>query len=91
MITKELITKLANEHLEGSPLSLVRVKVTKENDISIFITRRGGSVGIEDCVELSRYVESRLDRDKEDFSLMVSSAGKAGSRDEDEEDEAAEI
>ena len=29
----------------------------------------------EDCVELSRYIESRLDRDKEDYELEVGSAG----------------
>ncbi len=52
----------------------------------VFITREGGSVCIDDCVELSRYIESRLDRDKEDFSLTVSSTGvRPKSQDEDEE------
>ncbi len=30
---------------------------------------------IDDCVELSRFIEERLDRDEEDFELEVGSAG----------------
>ena len=33
------------------------------------------SVTINDCVELSRHIESNLDRENEDFELNVSSAG----------------
>ena len=32
-------------------------------------------VWIEDCVELSRYIESRLNREDEDYELEVGSAG----------------
>jgi ribosome maturation factor RimP len=32
-------------------------------------------VWIDDCVELSKYIESRLDRDEEDYELEVGSAG----------------
>ena len=74
MILKQTIEKIAQEHLQGTALSLVEVTVSEENDIEIIITREGG-VSIDDCVELSRFIESKLDRDKEDFSLMVGSAG----------------
>lgn len=63
------------EHIAGTGLSLVEVTVSDDNDIEITITRDGGGVSIDDCVDLSRHVESKLDRDKEDFSLTVSSAG----------------
>ena len=76
MIDKELITQIAQEHLAETDLTLVKVSNNKENNIKVFITREGGSVCIDDCVELSRYIESRLDRDLEDFSLMVSSSGE---------------
>ena len=67
---------MVREHLEGTVLSLVETNVSEENDIEIVITRQDGEgVAIDDCVELSRFVESRLDRDKEDFSLTVASAG----------------
>jgi len=71
---KQTIEKIAQEHLQGTALSLVEVTVSEENDIEVIITREGG-VSIDDCVELSRFIESKLDRDKEDFSLMVGSAG----------------
>ena len=38
------------------------------------ITRDDAGVTIDDCVALSRHIESKLDRDKEDFSLTVGSA-----------------
>ena len=75
MILKQTIEALAQEHLQGTPLTLVEVTVSQDNDIEVIITREGGGVSIDDCVALSRFIESRLDRDKEDFSLMVGSAG----------------
>ena len=75
MISKQTIEAIAQEHLQGTELTLVEVSVSEENDIEVIITREGGGVSIDDCVALSRYIESKLDRDKEDFSLMVGSAG----------------
>lgn len=74
MIQKQTIEKIAQEYLQGTELSLVEVTVSEENDIEVIITRESG-VAIDDCVALSRHIESKLDRDKEDFSLMVGSAG----------------
>ena len=74
MIQKQTIEALAQEHLQGTDLSLVEVSVSEDNDIEVIVTRESG-VSIDDCVALSRYIESKLDRDKEDFSLMVGSAG----------------
>ena len=75
MILKQTIEALAQAHLQGTELTLVEVTVSPDNDIEVIITREGGGVSIDDCVALSRYIESKLDRDKEDFSLMVGSAG----------------
>ena len=75
MIAKEIIEQIVRDYCADKDLSLVKASNNKENNIKIFITREGGSVSIDDCVDVSRYVESRLDRDVEDFSLMVSSAG----------------
>ena len=75
MIQKQTIEKIAQEHLQGTELTLVDVTVSEDNDIEVIITREGGGVSIDDCVALSRFIESKLDRDKEDFSLMVGSAG----------------
>lgn len=50
------------------------VKIGAANQISVFIDGDNG-VTIADCVELSRHIEKNIDRDKEDFSLDVSSHG----------------
>ena len=83
MIEKSLIEAIANDYLAATDLKLVRVKVSKENDITVYIHRSGAGVCIDDCVALSRHIEGKLDRDKEDFSLTVSSAG-TGYKDEEE-------
>ena len=75
MIPKQTIEALAQEQLRGTGLFLAEVSVSQDNEIEVIIGREGGGVSIDDCVALSRFIESRLDRDKEDFSLMVASAG----------------
>lgn len=72
MITKEQITELANQKIEGTSLFLVDVKVKSGNKIEVFVDGDNG-IGINDCVAISRHIEGRLDREKEDFSLEVSS------------------
>lgn len=86
MIQKEFIEAIVQEYLEGTYLTLVKVKVSKDNDIDVEITREDAGVTIDDCADLSRYIETRLDRDKEDFSLIVGSARrKKIGKDEDDE------
>ncbi len=74
MIEKNLLTDLVEEYLKGSPNYLVDLSVGADNVILIEIDNDQG-VDIDDCVALSRYLESKLDRDKEDFELTVTSAG----------------
>lgn len=74
MIDKEFLTIHANEFLLGSANYLVDVKINPGNVITIEIDNDEG-VNIEDCVQLSRYIESKLDRDEEDFELTVGSVG----------------
>ena len=74
MIEKSKITDIVNEWLEGKDYFLVDVTVSPDNEIVVEIDHADG-VWIEDCVELSRYIESKLDRDEEDFGLEVGSAG----------------
>ena len=74
MIEKIKILEIVSEALEGSDKFLVNLKITPDNRIYIDIDGDNG-VTIDDCIELSRAVESRLDRNEEDFALDVSSAG----------------
>lgn len=74
MISKNAIEGFANEWLEDKDYFLVDVTVSTDNRIVVEIDHKEG-VWIEDCVELSRFIESHLDRDAEDFELEVGSAG----------------
>jgi len=66
---------LVDRHLEErKDLFLVDIGVSLHNDIQIVIDGDNG-VSIQDCLDLSRAVESNLDREIEDFSLQVSSSG----------------
>ena len=58
-----------------SGLYLVEISISGDNRISVEIDKEEGSVAIEDCISVSRNIEHNLDREEEDFSLEVSSAG----------------
>ena len=74
MITKEQIENLASEALENTDRFVVDITASKSNVISVYIDA-DSSVTIDHCVELSRFIEGRLDREVEDYELSVSSAG----------------
>lgn len=75
MILKEQVINAIGTYMEDNELTLVNIKVNKANNIKVFFSANGRPVNIDDCVALSRHIEKGLDRDVEDFSLMVSSAG----------------
>ena len=54
---------------------IVDISVSKDNDIVLTIESENGKIELDDCVSLSRYFETRFDREVEDYSLTVSSAG----------------
>ena len=74
MIDKNIVKGLVEEWLEGKEYFLVDVEISNDNKIVVEIDHADG-VWIEDCVELSRYIEDRLSRDDEDYELEVGSAG----------------
>jgi ribosome maturation factor RimP len=74
MISASHIQTLTEAFLEGSSGFLVDIRVSEGNAISILLDDDEGT-SIEKCIALSRYLESELDRDAEDFSLDVSSPG----------------
>ena len=62
------------QYLFDQPVFLVEVLVKKGNVIDVFIDGDKG-VTIEDCVRITRFVESKFDREVEDYELRVSSPG----------------
>ncbi|MBQ9474320.1 MAG: ribosome assembly cofactor RimP [Bacteroidales bacterium] len=74
MIDKLKVLDIIQQTLEGSDKFLVDLKITTDNRINVSIDS-DSAVVIDDCVELSRAIESSLNRDEEDFELNVASAG----------------
>ena len=74
MIGKKTVSQIVEEWLEGKDYFLVEVTVSPDDKIVVEIDHAEG-VWIEDCVELSRFIESKLNREEEDYELEVGSAG----------------
>jgi len=74
MIKEEFIRNLAEQHIKGTDKFITSVRVKPGNRIMIFMDA-DSSVSIADCAQLSRFIESNLDRNAEDFDLEVSSSG----------------
>jgi len=60
--------------LAGKDIFLVGVNVDNNNKIVVHIDTPEG-ISIDDCVRVSRELEGKLDREREDFALEVSSPG----------------
>ena len=74
MIDKNVVEKLVNQWLEEKDYFLVDIEISRDNRIVVEIDHADG-VWIEDCVQLSRFIEDNLNRDDEDYELEVGSAG----------------
>jgi ribosome maturation factor RimP len=74
MITKEKIFELIRGLIEAKDVFIVVLDINTSNKITLVIDSMKG-VGLDDCIEFSKAIESGLDREIEDFELEVSSAG----------------
>lgn len=72
---KERVKELLDEAFEEcNSLFLIDFTITGANEIRVVIDGDEG-VTVQDCINVSRKVEHNLDRESEDFSLEVASAG----------------
>ena len=74
MLQDKVENLLKEAFQENNSLFLIDLNITKDNKISVVIDGDNG-VSVNDCIAVSRKVEHNLDREEEDFSLEVSSAG----------------
>lgn len=74
MIDKNIVKSLVEEWLADKDYFLVDIQISADDRIVVEIDHADG-VWIEDCVELSKFIEDRLSRDEEDYELEVGSAG----------------
>ena len=77
LMQKELVKELINRALdENESLFLIDFEIKSDNQIFVVIDGDKG-VSVNDCIDVSRTIEHNLDREEEDFSLEVTSAGVA--------------
>ena len=70
-----VIIDAINDEIVARGCFIVDVSVSKDNDIVLTIESEEGTIELDDCVSLSRFFETKFDREVEDYSLTVSSAG----------------
>lgn len=74
MADQKIIQHYLEGILAGKDIFLVDVKADSNHKIIVHIDTPEG-ISIDECVRVSRELEEKLDRDREDFSLEVSSPG----------------
>lgn len=74
MIDRQLLTTTVEDAIKDTPLFIVDITVTPDNSITVEIDSPDG-LDIDTCAEITRKIESVFDRDIDDYSLEVGSAG----------------
>lgn len=75
MINQQVVYTLAQKWIsDREDFFIVDIKVTPSNSVIVEIDNYD-KVTIDDCVDLSRFIEDYLDRSIEDYELEVGSAG----------------
>ena len=74
MIDKQTVQGLVEKWLNDKDYFLTDLTISDDDRIVVEIDHKEG-VWIDDCVELSKFIEGHLDRDVEDYELEVGSAG----------------
>ena len=75
MTFKEKVLELLNEGLKEKPsVFLIDISINDANKIMVTLDGDNGVV-LQDCIDISKVIDSNLDREEQDFSLEVASAG----------------
>ncbi len=75
MTFKEKVNDLLIEGLKEKP-SVFLIDLTITDNFKIIVTLDGDTgVVLQDCIDISRAIDQNLDREEQDFSLEVASAG----------------
>ncbi|MDR0660089.1 MAG: ribosome assembly cofactor RimP [Prevotellaceae bacterium] len=74
MIKTNDVAQLVEQAIKGRDMFLVEVIVTPDNRIEVSLDSPTG-VSVDDCVCVSRFLEDNMNREEEDYELMVASSG----------------
>ena len=74
MISKSAVQQAVEEWLKGKEYFLVDISISPDDRIVVEIDHQDG-VWIEDCADLSRFLQERLGEELDNYELEVGSAG----------------
>ena len=74
MIEKQIVKDIVETFLQDTDYQLIDLTISADNRIVVEIDSFEG-VDIDFCAQLTRHIESQLNRDKEDYELEVGSSG----------------
>lgn len=72
---QEKIFSVVSEAAAGRGCFVVETTASKDNDIVVTIEKENGDIDLEDCVAVNDAFLAAFDKDVEDYSLTVTSAG----------------
>ena len=65
----------AEQYAAQNGLFVVSVEISKDNDVDVTIDADDRDVTLDDCVGMTEYIQQAVNRDEEDYSLTIGSAG----------------
>lgn len=74
MIDKAKLKATVEDAIAGTGVFLVDIQIRPDNEIVVEVDSQNG-VDLDTCADLTRKIEAKFDRDEEDYSLEVGSAG----------------
>ncbi len=74
-MNKSEIEKVIEGYLNDKGLFLVDIKISNDNDIEVSVESFSDTIKIENCIDITRIIEGVFNREEEDYSLTVTSAG----------------
>lgn len=74
MIDNDKLKATVLKAIEGTGVFLVDIDIKPDNEIVVEVDSNNG-VDLDTCADITRKIEAEFDRDKEDYSLEVGSAG----------------
>jgi ribosome maturation factor RimP len=75
MIKKETIAALIENYLKDNSLFLVDINISLDNDVEVTVESYFSDVSFRQLHRHTKIITDKLNRDVEDFSLTVTSAG----------------
>lgn len=75
MIKKETIAALIENYLKDNSLFLVDINISLDNDVEVTVESYFSDVSLDNCTDITKIITDKFNRDVEDFSLTVTSAG----------------